>query len=225
MIRLTVSLAAYGGRISVNARRRPPRVATSLSWPSSSPNFVQQRLDLGLERSAVERQIDRRRGALEAVQVLGQREGPSLIEADHLEDPVSAQQAVVGCGHQRLGPGHDPAVDAGQLGCGHQAARLSERRGARSAAHPTGRGGSRQSGLSDGPQPRQPGPQLGRVHRLAAASRGFRPPWPPPGRRRRRASRCRSGRPAGAAPKPGWSSGGRRSSRAGGRGQLRRRSR
>ena len=45
---------------------------------------------------ALDRQLDRRRRALEPVEVLGERERAAAVEPDHLEDAVAAVEAVVG---------------------------------------------------------------------------------------------------------------------------------
>ena len=87
---------------------------------------LEQRRDLRLEVAAVHGQLDRGGRALEAVEVLAEREGRPPVEADHLEDPVAAQQPVV--------PGRDPRVSVSVIepstlassGAGI-AARLSER--------------------------------------------------------------------------------------------------
>jgi hypothetical protein len=50
--------------------------------------------------------------------MIGERERPPLIEADHLECPVTPIQAIVLHRHGCLGRRADPSVDAGQLGYG-----------------------------------------------------------------------------------------------------------
>jgi hypothetical protein len=58
-------------------------------------DLAEQGVDLSLERLPLDRQLDRGRRALQAVQVLAQRERAAVVKADHLEDAVPAQQAVV----------------------------------------------------------------------------------------------------------------------------------
>ena len=88
----TVSTCA--GIASVAAIRRPPRVTISRSCPSTEPASASSR-DLHLERAAVDFELDRGGGALEAVEVVHEGERPALVEADHLEYTVAAVEAVV----------------------------------------------------------------------------------------------------------------------------------
>ena len=81
---------------------------------------LQERRDLALERLALDRQLDGGRGALEAVEVLGQRVRPPRVEADDLEDAVAAIKAVVGERDHRLRGGPDRPVDACQLMRAHR---------------------------------------------------------------------------------------------------------
>src|SRR2546423_871124 len=64
---------------------------------------------------AIERQVDLRSRALEAVEVLAERERPPLVEADDLEDAVAAVDAIVANRDDRLGRGSDLPVDADDL--------------------------------------------------------------------------------------------------------------
>ena len=97
----------------MNARRSPPRVTTSLSWASCLAELGQQRGDLRLEGRAVDRELDRGRGALQAIEVLIEREGPAGVQADHLEDPVAAQKPVIrGRNHGLRGIGY-LSIDTG----------------------------------------------------------------------------------------------------------------
>ena len=75
--------------------RRPPRVTISRSCPSTGPACVEQRVDLALQRGAVELELDRGGGAAEPVEVVDQRERLAVVEADHLEGAVAAVEAVV----------------------------------------------------------------------------------------------------------------------------------
>ena len=57
----------------------------------------EQLRDLALELGPEDlRQAQVRRRALQAVEVLGEREGGAVVDADHLEHAVAAQQALVG---------------------------------------------------------------------------------------------------------------------------------
>ena len=87
----------------------------------------QQRPDLGFERRAVERQLDRLGRALQPLVMLGEGEGAAGVEPDHLEDAVAAVEPVVLERQRGLGGRGDRAVDASQLGEFRiHAARLSE---------------------------------------------------------------------------------------------------
>ena len=69
----------------------------------------EERLELGLERRAVERQVDRRRRAAEPVEVGLERERAAAVEPDHLEHAVAAVEPVVGQWEDRVGGGRDAA--------------------------------------------------------------------------------------------------------------------
>ena len=60
------SVSAWAGSGSVAAIRRPPRVTISRSWPSAVAELGEQRVDLALQRGAVELELDRRGRALAA---------------------------------------------------------------------------------------------------------------------------------------------------------------
>ena len=96
------SVSPCEGSGSVAAIRRPLRVT-----------IRQQRLDLRLEGAAVEAHLDRRRGALEPVEVLDEGIGAAPVEPQDLEGAVAAIEAVVAEGDERLGGGGDASVDAG----------------------------------------------------------------------------------------------------------------
>ena len=110
----------------MKARRRPPRVTTSRSWASCSPNSASSAEISDSKRVALHRQLDRGRRALQPVEVLAEREGPPGVEPDHLEDPVPAKQSIVrgrDTGLRRLG---NSSIDTGQFRRAHAQTRLSE---------------------------------------------------------------------------------------------------
>jgi hypothetical protein len=80
----------------------------------------EQRVDLALDRLEIDGQLNRLRGALEAVEVRAKRERPPGVEPDHLEHPVAAQKPVVGDGNPRVGGRSDRSVNAGQLHHSHR---------------------------------------------------------------------------------------------------------
>ncbi len=63
--------------------------------PVGVAELGQQRLDLALQRGAVELELDRGGGALEPVEVVDERERLSVVEPDHLEGAVAAVEPVV----------------------------------------------------------------------------------------------------------------------------------
>ena len=111
MARPTVSPMSAAPRSA--AIRRPPRVSTSRSWRVPVADPLEQRRDLSSSAAAVDGQLDRGRRALEPVEVLAERERAARVEADHLEHPVAAVEAVVGQRDRRLGVGViTPSIDA-----------------------------------------------------------------------------------------------------------------
>jgi hypothetical protein len=87
---------------------------------------VEERRDLALERLALDGQLDGGRGALEAVEVLGERVRAPRVEADDLEHPVAAIKAVVGKRDHRLRGRPDRPVDACQLIRAHRSEAIRE---------------------------------------------------------------------------------------------------
>ena len=83
--------------------RRPPRVTISRSCPSTAPASASSAAISRLQRGAVELELDRRRRALEPVEVVDERERLALVEADHLEGAVAAVEAIVLESDRRLG--------------------------------------------------------------------------------------------------------------------------
>ena len=74
--------------------------------------FGEEGRELGLERRAVDGQVDRGGRALEAVPVLVHRERAARVEPGDLEHAVTAVEAVVGQGEGCLARGGDLAVHA-----------------------------------------------------------------------------------------------------------------
>ena len=93
---------AASGSGSVSRIRRPPRVTIIAAGPRRS-RAAEQRVDLALDRRALDRQLDRGRRALEPVQVLAERERLAVVEAHHLEHPVAPVEPVVAQRDRRLG--------------------------------------------------------------------------------------------------------------------------
>ena len=89
--------------------------------PFDRSGLRQQRRDLGLQRAAVEAELDRRSGAVQPIEVVDEGEGLALVEADHLEGAVAAVEAVVLEGDRRRRRRRNRPVDARQLfeGPGH----------------------------------------------------------------------------------------------------------
>ena len=109
----------FGGAGSVSSSRRPPRVITIRSEPSKAlpPRRVEQLRDLGLQLAAEHvRQAQVRPRTLQAVEVVGEREGGPVVDPDHLEHAVAAQQTLVGDGDREVVRGRDLAVKGAQLG-------------------------------------------------------------------------------------------------------------
>ena len=71
----------------------------------------EQAVGVGAHGLQIERQAEVAGRALEPREVLLQRERGTVVDADHLEHPIAADQAVVGGGDRRLGGGHDRAVE------------------------------------------------------------------------------------------------------------------
>ena len=111
--------AGLGGAGSVSSRRRPPRVITIRSdavEPAAAARGQQLR-DLGLQLGSKDvRQAQVRARTLQAVEVVGERECDTVVDADHLEHAVAAQQALVGGGDGELARGGDAPVERAQLG-------------------------------------------------------------------------------------------------------------
>ena len=136
---------ACGGSGSVSSRRRPPRVSTIRSAavevaPPRSSSSSGISLSSSAPRHIVEPQVRRR--ALDPVEVVGERERPPVVHADHLEHAVAAQQPLVGGRDGRLLGGHRPAVDARELG------------GGRGSGYLVGHGGLSWQAVGDGAQSR-----------------------------------------------------------------------
>ena len=72
----------------------------------------EQAVDVGADDLRVERQAQPLGGALQALEVLVQGERPAAVEPDDLEDPVAAQQTLVGDGDHDVGAVADLAVQA-----------------------------------------------------------------------------------------------------------------
>ena len=98
----------------------------------------QQPVELGADRLEVHRQPQVAGRALEPRQMLLERERNAVVDAEHLERPVAADQTLVGNRDRRLADGHDLAVDRCQrLGRAHAAtdsAESTERRDQTSAS-------------------------------------------------------------------------------------------
>ena len=107
---------ARSGSGSVSSSRRPPRVSTirSSSWSGPAPACDSSRRASGADRLQIDRQPEVRGGPLEALEVLLERERPPVVDADHLEHAVAAQQALVGGRDRRRGGQRDLAVDRRQ---------------------------------------------------------------------------------------------------------------
>ena len=73
----------------------------------------QQRGDLSFEGRPVDRQVERSRGTVQPVEVLAQREGPAAVHADHLEDAVTPQKAVISSRNRGGVPIGNSSIDAG----------------------------------------------------------------------------------------------------------------
>jgi hypothetical protein len=79
----------------------------------------EQAADLLLEGGSLDRQLDGRGRALQSGEMLLQREGPAVVEADHLEDTIAAKQSVVRGRDQRLRAFRYSSIDTGQLRRAH----------------------------------------------------------------------------------------------------------
>ena len=74
----------------------------------------QEPVGIRTHRLRVHRQAQVGAGALQPLEMLLQREGAAVVDADDLEDPIPAEQPLVGGGNHRLGGGHDLAVEGGE---------------------------------------------------------------------------------------------------------------
>ena len=91
---------------------------------------------VGPDRLEVERQPEVRGRALEPSQVALERERPPVVDADHLEHSVAADQALVGRGDRRLGGEHDRSVERGERAGGASLHRRSATTPPRAARRP-----------------------------------------------------------------------------------------
>ena len=109
-----------GGSGSVSSRRRPPRVSTMRRQPSNSPPpRASSSSGISASSSARGTRPARRRFAAERSsrsRWSASANGRPVVDADHLEGPVAAQQTLVGGGNRELVGGGDPPVDRAQLG-------------------------------------------------------------------------------------------------------------
>ena len=196
-------LARRSGTASTSPIRRPPRVTRKRSAPVTGPASASS---ASMSACTAPRSISSRRfcGRVgHPAQVVVQRERPALVDRDHLEDAVAAQQPEVGDPDRRLVGGQDRPVDDGECGEGHDPI-LADGPFRWSAPRPAPTGSVRRASV---PPP-------------GAASSATAPPWasatwrtiarprPEPGRPRALAPRWKRsktcGRSAGSIPGP-WS--------------------
>jgi hypothetical protein len=79
--------------------------------------LLEQLGDLALQlapRHLVQAKVRRR--TLEPVEMVRERERPPVVDPNHLECAVAAQEPLVGGGNRGLLRRHEAAVDTGQLG-------------------------------------------------------------------------------------------------------------
>ena len=92
----------------------------SASCVGPAAGMGEQPVGVGPDRLEVERQPQVGGRALEPAQVLLERERLPVVDADHLEHAVAAEQPLVGGRDRRLGGGHDLAVERGQRAVAHR---------------------------------------------------------------------------------------------------------
>ncbi len=115
--------------------QQPPAAAgdsdSQLLVVGSGACLSQQPVGVGAHRLGVDRQSQVRGRPFQPLQMLLQREWPSVVDPDDLKHPVAPQQAAVGGRNLRIGSGHDGAIERGERICtgrGHDRGEPTDRR-------------------------------------------------------------------------------------------------
>jgi len=116
-----------GGQRLGHQQPAPPAGEDQSQAPveAGAATFLEKRgrllLQLAPRDLAAEAQV--RRGALDSVQVLGERERTPVVDADDLEDAVAADEALLHDGDEGLRGGRHATVEARELSSGQGALR------------------------------------------------------------------------------------------------------